>query len=114
MIALLSSLVMVPPWRTIEVDLIEENITTNAETGARLHQIILYNWVPDYRRFDVVNWWIVSAEQETPVFVGGCAKVRHPVGCWIKSRLYRFTETSIDPEIEQRKMMPYDQRQSRI
>ena len=111
MIALLS-IVAMSPVRTIEVDLIEENVTRN-ETGGKLHQIVLYVWSPDYRRHDVIAWWIVQ-EEETPVFVHGYAKVKHPLGTWIKARLYRFTETYIDPEIEQRKLMPVDMRKSRI
>lgn len=109
---LLLSIIGLLPARVIEVDLIEENITTN-ETGGKLHQIVLYLWNPEYRRHDVTAWWIVR-EEETPVFVNGYAKVKHPLGVWIKSRLYRFTETVTDPEIEQRKLMPVDMRKSRI
>lgn len=85
------------------VDLIELNRIYDSDDKLRLEQVILWEWSPAFRRYDVVAWRMMN---EQPPY-------RLPGGDWcfrwherdaritreVRSTNYRETHTRHDPEI---------------
>ena len=80
-------------------DLIELNHYHDPSSGChRFTQVIIWNWKPEVREHHVDCWWIVShpdlLPRRTPI---GHIATRFD-GVSIKSKSYRETWTTIDPE----------------
>jgi len=92
-----------------DVDLIEVNEVCRSDAEpkyASYTQVILWNWSPDYRRYEVVSWYLVDCLEKMPRKVGKhyeCQVKMWPVKNTIVFRapLYRETSTTHDPERKQ-------------
>jgi len=89
------------------VDLIELNHYYDACGENSYHQIILWEWSPDYRRFHVVTWLLVDDDLKNyPTRLNnGSYKVtwwNSDKNCYqeVTSSLYRETFSTHDPEKE--------------
>jgi hypothetical protein len=90
-------------------DLIELNYTQREPEFAGYWQVIFWDYSPDYRRHDVVAWTMLPYEIEHR---GGECLVSWydpEVQCRrvVRARLYRETQTRLDPEREHQRLMPY-------
>lgn len=86
------------------VDMIELN-----EYRPGSHQIILYEWCPEYRRHNVICYMIVHEHQLmdfAPTYSGGVYTMRRPGMRPITSKRYRHTVTDYDPEVENKRLFP--------
>jgi hypothetical protein len=91
--------------QSIEVDVIELNHVIRHES-THFVQVIIWQWAHDYRRHDIVDWWMVEDVARYPrragdwywVEGGGANPVRY------RSRVLRVTWTEEDPEWENRKV----------
>lgn len=119
MIALLLAAVIGLGPKTHDVDLVEFN-HARLEDGQVIDQLIFYDWLPDYRRFELVaigrldygceccsndiTWVMVRGDQQPPS--------RRADGRWytkigrevIRARLFKETWTAHDREVEARKL----------
>jgi hypothetical protein len=96
----------------IEVDLIEFNHRCSADDCLQFDQIILWEWSPDYRRYNAQHWFLPRSLGEHPVKVGEfyqCSMVRLDGGRAVyRAKLFRETWTLEDPERENIKVFPVE------
>lgn len=87
---------------------------------ASYHQILIWEWSPDYRRYNVVAWFLVH-EDESPVKRNGSWEFIKRAGERTPKRIvapiYRETWTGLwndtrDPEHENKKLFPEKMRPS--
>lgn len=100
----------------IECDLMELNHAVACDGVSRFDQVILWNWSPDYRRWEVHYWAMVGTTgslAEYPVAVGKrheCRLNHNGRRVLMRSRLFRETWTQGDPERENIKLFPVEMR----
>jgi len=87
---------------TMQVDLVEVNHTHDADGKFRFTQIIAWNWSHDYRRYDVVTWWMPN----------NLSEYQSKNGMRIIGQSKRQTWTNYDPEVRNRDLFPCDNRDS--
>lgn len=96
------------------VDLIEFNTYLRHDGSIHFEQVILWDWSPDYRRYQVVAWVFVNRLYCGPVKIGPWYHI-----CWldesskvyrIRAGAYRETKTHVDPERENIKLWPSESR----
>jgi len=87
----------------IDVDLIEVNHKLGEDGREQFTQVIIWDWSHDYRRYDVVAWWLVSGNDELPCRTT-CRTVRQ--GWLIRAGDARETWTTNDPERDNRLLLP--------
>lgn len=88
------------------VDLIELNHFYDRHGKHQYDQIIFYEWSPDYRRFQVIEWKLV--ENDLAAMPHRRPKIREYVVSWydeelriereVHSRIFRQSWSQIDPE----------------
>lgn len=83
------------------VDLIEINHLHDESGKHKSTQIILWDWSPDYRRYQVRAWWIPERLHDELSGLTITKRDRTIVG-----RAVRETWTDYDPEVENRKVFP--------
>jgi hypothetical protein len=93
---------------TTVVDLMELNhvqVQTNPVMG--YSQVILWQWSPDYRRYDCEGWYLVDPKklEGLPAWTGQRWTARRR-GQQFHAKIFRETTTSYDPERESRKLKP--------
>ena len=95
------------------VDLIELNHFYDDLCRPAYDQVILYEWSPDHRRFDVIAWALIDNLEKAPHQLAGSGQwevrwydVDHKVFRVVGARLYRETWSQVDPERENKKLMP--------
>jgi len=96
------------------VDLIELN-HKYSETGClNFDQVIIWKWSPDYRRYNAQHWFIVSSEPGYPVQAGEFYQCRQTDlngrRILFRSKMFRETWTTNDPERENLKLFPLQMR----
>lgn len=89
-----------------QVDLIELNHYTSDIGTLCYSQVIVWEWSPTYRRYDVRMWWIVEKD-EAPILRNGQYYFRT-----VRSAMYRETHTRTDPERMNQKLLPPEQRRA--
>ena len=99
----------------IQVDLIELNHAQNREGFHGFDQVIIWQWSPDYRRYDAQYWIAVGPQciSEYPIAVGKqyqCISNRDGRRIVFRSRMYRETWTEGDPERTNQKLFPCEMR----
>lgn len=104
MLALLMLLAFVgQSTRVNDYDLIELNHYRAADGSSSYDQIVCWNWSPDYRRYDV-DYWTTSSGKSLRIAADGSCHVfwldpRRHVEYKLRSRLFRETWTTVDPEL---------------
>lgn len=77
------------------------------DSGDGFTQVIAWDWSPEYRRFHTQQWLILtdwSRRGNVVICDGDDVKLR------IRSRLFRETWTSVDPERENQQLFPINER----
>ena len=92
-----------------EVDMIELNHKCSENECVQFDQVIIWKWSHDYRRYDAQHWFIPRSEMECPVKVGEfyqcfgyCSD--NTTRILFRSKMYRETWTTNDPERENLKL----------
>ncbi len=97
-----------------EVDLIELNHKLSESGAHQFDQVILWKWSPDYRRFNVQHWFIPRDPSEYPAKAGElyqCFGFYHDQKrILIRSKMFRETWTTHDPERENTRLFPTELR----
>ncbi len=97
----------------IESELMELNHSYTCEGKHRFDQVIMWKWSPDYRRWNVRRWRIISNLSEYPEKNGSqhfCTVKQGDRNVVMQSRLYRETWTIGDPERENALLFPVELR----
>lgn len=106
MVAFVCVLIGVSQAITDRVDLIELNRILDDSGNVRIEQVILWEWSPEFRRYDVVAWRLVDGDVMRLPY-------RLPSGEWcfrwhepaaritreVRAKNYQETKTRHDPEI---------------
>src|SRR6056297_3593218 len=100
---------------TVRVDLIELNHFLDDEGREVFRQLIFYDWSPEQQRFLVRGWRLVKSPEQLPKQTW---KPRGHHVSWrengslrrVESGQYQETWTQRDPEKENRRWLPEDQR----
>ena len=95
-----------------DCDLVEVNHVINTETEEEAFvQVILWDWNPEYRRFDVQGWIMIDGTeidyQKKIVSVKGTINTK---SIYYRYKYFRETWTTYDREIRQRSMFPVNKR----
>lgn len=105
-----------PPDRLDQVDRIELNHLICPETGEpRLTQVIYWRWRYDLEQHHVTAWRLVDRRQPFRILrdaVGPYERRVDQDGTLriIRARVYCETTTVNDPEVDDRQLLPQDQR----
>jgi len=97
-----------------EVDLIELNHRGSEDGCLQFDQVIIWKWSPNYRRYDAQYWFIVNSLPGYPVQAGefyqcyGCRPDQQRI--MFRSKMFRETWTTDDPERENIKLFPIEMR----
>lgn len=98
-------------------ELMELNHCYSWNGDHKFDQVILWDWSPEYRRWDA-QFWVIVKDMDCPVEVApGCHEFRYWSGdrrVVIRSPLYRETWTASDPERESAKLFPAECRSKRF
>ena len=98
----------------VEVDLIELNHRGSENGLLQFDQVIIWKWSPDYRRYNAQHWFIPRSSTEYPIRAGQFYQCfGHYSGqkrLLFRSKMYRETSTTNDPERENLKLFPLDLR----
>lgn len=104
--------------RVAHCDLMELNHVYGQDGEHDFDQVIFYRWSPDYRRHDILEWWLVDGEVKIDKRkklaekmlshnrVGAGSTARYVV----VSSLFIETTTIVDRERYQKRFVPTDQR----
>lgn len=93
-----------------KVDLIELNHVT-FESSLGYSQVILWQWSPNYRRYDCVAWYLVDPNKlhNLPQKIGQRWVARHRDtqnrDLQFHAKIFRETRTPYDPERESSKLL---------
>lgn len=94
-----------------QVDLIELNHKCSENECLQFDQVIIWKWSPEYRRYNVQHWFIVSALPGYPTRVGEfyqCYSDNKKI--LFRSKMFRETWTHNDPERDNLKLFPIEMR----
>jgi hypothetical protein len=90
-----------------QVDLIELNHYF-ADGSHSFDQVIFYEWSPQYRRFDVLGYWLAEKLEDYPIKIGDshyAFKNHEGRRQRITGKLFRETWTTFDPERDQKRLL---------
>lgn len=80
----------------------------------RLQQVIVWEWSPDYRRYNVICWLGVTHKTVGPIRVGNWWEIEAADNqerkMRFRSKIYRETVTSSDPERDNIRLHPLEMR----
>jgi hypothetical protein len=110
---LLLSALTVGSFRDVPVDMIEHN-HCNVYGSSEYSQVILWEWCPLYRRYDVVGWFMVEDKRWSVTKYGDRSIVklvtRDGSVLVFSTSIMRETWTQVDPERENKKLRGETQR----
>ena len=93
------------------VDIIELNTVKYKSFSQTMTQYIFWDWSPDYKRYHCQGW---ALEKNTSISKIGdmyyLNVVRHDKIIRIKSKVFKITKTSYDPERQNVKLFPEEYR----
>ena len=97
-----------------QVDMIELNHKCSENECLQFDQVILWEWSPDYRRWNAHHWFLPRSLSEYPVKVGEfhqCTATTLDGKQFVfRSKMFRETWTFDDPERENIKVFPVEMR----
>lgn len=90
----------------VSCDLIELNHVYGRDGKLKYSQVMMLDWSPDYRRFDVHAWVSIEGLRHQPHKYAGGWRMETLAGVVIRADMFRETFTTTDPERNQAKLFP--------